>query len=685
MTAAIPPKEVVARARRLRAAIADHDRRYYLLEHPRIADAEYDALVRELADLERAYPALAAPDSPTVTVRGTASSRFAPVTHIVPMLSLDNTYNPEELVAWFDRIARLLPESARHEYMVQPKIDGLSCSLTYRNGTLVTAATRGDGAVGEDVTANARTIASIPQRLKAAGGPPPEVLEVRGEVYLERDSFVRLNETLTARGESPFANPRNAASGSLRQKDPAVTAQRPLRFQVHSFGMSEGMSFADDDAFLSWCARAGLPVIEPRSVCRSARQALDACLALQQKRDDLPYDIDGAVVKLNAFADREALGVTMKSPRWAIAYKFPARQATTTLRDVTFQVGRTGVITPVAELEPVSCGGVTISRATLHNFDEVKRLGLSIGDRVLVERAGEVIPKVVALVDKAPRPIPIEPPERCPSCGQPVVREDEVAYRCVNPLCPAQLVEHIVHFASRGAMDIDGLGSAVAQQLVDAGLVRDIADLYRLTTEHLLGLEQFKRRRAANLLAAIERSKRQPLSRLLYALGIRHVGEKSARNLARTFRSMDTLQAAAQDDLAAVDEIGPVIAASVRGFLDRPETARLIERLRTAGVSLSEPELPPGTTGIRRVLEGVTVVFTGELATMTRDEAQRLVASLGGKTASSVSSKTGMVVAGTAAGSKLAHARRLGVRVLDEAEFIALLRAAGLNPAAGDV
>lgn len=656
---------------KLREELARHDYNYYVLDNPVIADAEYDALMARLRALEDVHPELASPDSPTRRVGGAPSSRFAPVTHATPMLSLDNSYNEQDILAWHERVLKGLGGQSP-EYVVEAKIDGLSCALTYENSVLKTAATRGDGVTGEDVTANARTIKAIPLRLRES---VPGLVEIRGEVYMDRRDFEAVNESELSEGREPFANPRNAAAGSLRQKDPSVTARRRLRFFAHSYGLfGEGSGGGPEthSAFIETCARWGLAASPVRKLCRSIEEVLSFYRQYDAGRDSLPYEIDGLVVKVNSLSMQKILGVTAKSPRWAIAFKYPARQATTTLLRVIHSVGRTGVITPRADLQPVQCGGVTISSATLHNYDEVARLDVREGDRVVIERAGEVIPKVVkALVsERGGNEKEIRPPEKCPSCGGPVTRDpEEVAYRCENPSCPTQVARGLVHFASRDAMDIEGLGEAAVEQLVQKGYVKDFADIYSLDILRLLTLDLFAEKRAENLLDAIVRSKKQPLSRLVFALGIRHVGEKTARNLAAHFKTMDKLASAGTDELARIGDVGPVLAESIHGFFANEGTVLLIARLRGAGLNMEEPE---SVSAKGSSFDGKTVVFTGELKTLTRAQAQQKVRELGGKDSGSVSAKTSYVVAGGEAGSKLDKARKLGVTILTEEEFLKL-------------
>ncbi len=661
-----PKEEIEA----LRAEIRRHERLYYVSDSPEITDGEFDALMGRLKALEAAHPELASEDSPTRRVGGARSNTFAPVPHRIPMLSLDNCYSPEEFLEWYERVKKGL-KGEPFEMAVEAKIDGLSCSIEYEKGRLLRASTRGDGETGEDVTLNVRTIRSVPLKLELSR--PPAAFEARGEVYMDKRDFERLREAALEAGEEPFVNPRNAAAGSLRQKDPAVTAARKLKFIVHSYGYLDGMVEPDSHwEYLNICRGLGynISTIGPRP-CRSAEEVLAFYAEYAEKRFSLPYEIDGLVIKVDSFRQRALLGFTSKSPRWAIAFKYPAQQATTVLKNVTYSVGRTGAITPVAELEPVKCGGVTISSATLHNFDEVERLGLKIGDRVVIERAGEVIPKVVKAVPGARTGAEkeIKPPKACPSCGAEVFRdEEEVAFRCVNPSCPVQFKRALLHFASRDAMNIEGFGESAVEQLVDKGLVKGFPDIYLLKKADLLGLELFKDKKADNLLAQIAKSKEQPLSRLIYALGIRHIGEKNARVLAQHFRTMDAFMKAGAEELARIPDIGPVIAEAVAEFFKSAATRGLMGELGGLGLRMDEPERASGGK-----LEGKTFVFTGELKTLTRDEAQAKVRALGGRETSSVSGKTSYVVVGADPGSKYDKARKLGVPVLTEEEFLDLI------------
>ncbi len=653
------------RVEELRDQIRYHDYRYYVLNEPEISDAEYDELMRELRALEEEFPELVTPDSPTQRVGGQPTELFAPVQHRAPMLSLDNAFSEAELKAWVARIERAVGPVAR--YVCEQKIDGVAVALTYEDGRFVRGATRGDGYTGEDITQNLRTIRSIPGRLSVPD--PPALIEVRGEVYLPVPAFERLNEELASRGERPFANPRNAAAGSLRQKDPRVTASRPLAMWCHSFGAAEGIRFEAHSGFLDWCRRAGLPVAPTTEVCED----LDAVIAYihrwQEHRHDVEWEIDGVVVKVDQVALQQELGATSRAPRWAIAYKFPPEERTTLLRRIEVHTGRTGIVTPFAVLEPVYVGGVTVTTATLHNEDEVRRKDVREGDTVIVRRAGDVIPEVVGPV-LSRRPKGARPwrfPERCPSCGAELVKEGAY-WRCPNRgRCRSQNVEWLFSFASRGAMDIEGLGYETGTALIERGWVKDPGDLYALTAEKLAQLPGFKEKKISNLLRGIEASKDRPLWRLLVGLNIRHVGSHVAQLLARAFGSVDALARASAEEIDAVPGIGPEIARSVHEWFRDPANLRLLEELRAAGVRMADEPRAAAPAG---PLAGKTIVLTGGLSTMTREEAARAAEEAGARVASSVSRKTDFVVVGENPGSKYERARELGVETIDEEEFL---------------
>lgn len=655
---------------RLREEIRSHDEKYYAEAQPVLADKEYDDLLARLKALEDAHPQYRTPDSPTVKLVGGMSKGFVTIEHRQKMLSLDNTYSVDELREWGERVARGLGEETP-EFEVELKIDGLSANLIYERGRLVSAATRGDGARGEDVTANVKRISqnAIPHSLRGKG--VPELIEVRGEIYMERKELELINRDREREGLALFANPRNAAAGTIKNLDPEVTARRKLNFFAHSVGECRGAQLSTQSGYFRSLKEWGVRTNRETRLCGAMDKVIAYCLHWQERRDELPYEIDGVVVKVDSLAQQEKLGTTLKSPRWAVAYKFPARQATTYVRKIEFNVGRTGVLTPVAKLDPVACGGVTISNVTLHNFDEIRRLGIREGDKVLIERAGDVIPKVVKVVESLGKE-DVAAPAACPSCGSEAVREKEadVALRCINPSCPAQLERGLEHFASRGAMDIEGMGEEVVRQLTGLKLVDDFAGIYALTGRELGQLALFKEKKIANLLAAIQASKGRPLSRLIFAFGIRHVGEKVALVLAQKFVSMARLMAASREELEEMAEIGPVIAGAVSGYFSQPQTRRLIEKLAAAGVRMDEPPAPAR----QGALSGKTVVITGTLAGFSRDEAEARVREFGGTAASSVSKKTDYLVAGEGAGSKLAKARELGVTVITEGQFREMIR-----------
>lgn len=668
--------EVRARLAALRAEIARHDHRYYVLDDPSVPDAEYDRLMGELKRLEAAHPELITVDSPTQRVAGTPSGDFGAVVHEVPMLSLDNGFSDEDVMA-FDRRAReRLGSEGEIDYFAEPKFDGLAVALIYQQGLLARAATRGDGTTGEDVTANVRTIRACPLRLR---GKAPPVLEVRGEVFMPIAGFERMNREAEAKGEKTFVNPRNAAAGSLRQLDPKVTAARPLRAYFYGLGAVEGWVPPETQGGLIESLSAwGLPTCPQSARVRGAQGCLEYFQAMGRRRANLPYQIDGVVFKVDRRADQERLGFVSRAPRWALAQKFPAEEALTRVRAIEFQVGRTGALTPVARLDPVFVGGVTVSNVTLHNFDEVWRKDVRPGDTVVVRRAGDVIPELVRVIlERRPQPEPgrVELPKNCPVCGSAVLKpEGEALARCTGGFtCPAQRQEAIRHFASRRAMDIEGLGEKLIGQLVQGKAVRSPADLYALAVETLQGLDRMGEKSAANLLQAIEGSKRTSLPRFLYALGIREVGEATALALARHFGELDPLMNASEDEIQRVPDVGPVVAAHIVAFFAAAEHREAIRRLREAGVAW-EPfgERPTGLP-----LAGQTFVLTGTLTGLSREQASEALTALGAKVAGSVSKKTRYVVAGAEAGSKLDKARALGVEVLDEDAFRRLLAQLG--------
>lgn len=663
----------LAEAEKLRHEIRHNEYLYYVLDAPEITDAEYDRMMVRLRELEARYPDSIPADSPTQRVGGRASSQFTEVRHLEPLLSLGNVFSAEELRAFDERVRSGLPAGSKVEYVMEPKIDGLACSLIYENGKLVRAATRGDGVVGENVTANVRTIRSIPLTLKVPEGEAvPELLDVRGEVYMPRQAFMRLNEQRAERGESEFANPRNAAAGSLRQLDPQVTASRSLSFFAY-YLVGEGAQPKHSES-LALLARYGFKVSENYKVVENIDEAIKYIGDFNELRQGLSYDTDGAVIKVNDVYQQRILGATGKDPRWATAYKYPPEQAETTLEDIDWRVGRTGVLTPTAVLTPVKLSGSVISRATLHNEDFIRAKDIRIGDRVVINKAGEIIPEVLRVVaeKRTGGEKEVEIPNVCPECGWRVERRgEEAAIRCTNPHCPALGREGLIHFVSRDAMNIDGCGPSVINALLDAGLVRDAADLYSLRKEDLLKLERMGEKSADNLLAALNESKKNELDKLLFALGIRHVGAKVARILATEFGSMEKLQQAQPEELAQIRDIGDKIAESAVTWLNVPANIDLVERLAAAGLTMT---FTPPASQEDNPFFGKTLVFTGTMPTLGRAEAKTMAQDVGAKVSGSVSKKTDYVIAGAEAGSKLEKAQQLGVTVIDEAEFLHLLK-----------
>lgn len=652
---------------RLRREINRHDQLYYTLARPEISDGEYDVLMHRLIELEKQHPELVAPDSPTQRVAGTPLPGFTQVKHPVPMLSLDNTYNQEDLREFDQRVCKGLTGQS-YRYVVELKIDGVAVALFYRQGLLEYGATRGDGAKGDDITANLKTIRSIPLSLDAW---EPE-LEIRGEVYLSKKEFARLNDIKQQEGQAVFANPRNAAAGSLKQLDPRAVAQRKLSIFVYGMGRSPGNLDQHYQA-MKFLKELGFKVNPNIELCQDISQVIDYCKQWEQQRDDLDYEIDGMVIKVDSYAQQRQLGATSHSPRWAIAYKFPARQATTILRSVEFSLGRTGVVTPVANLEPVQLSGSVVSRATLHNDDELKRKDLHYGDTVIIEKAGEIIPQVVKVLvekrDKKARPVVM--PQDCPVCRTPLKRlEGEVAWRCENVSCPAQVKGRIEHFASRGAMDIDGMGPAVVELLATRELIRDFGDLYSLQKTELLPLERMGEKSADNLIAAVEKSKGNPFWRVIYSLGIIHVGTQAARELANRFVDMDSLASASCEEISKIYGLGPAVGQSVENFFRNPQNRKVLEKLKRSGVRMKS-DSSPESGGI---FSGMTVVLTGGLEGYTREQAAELIISLGGNISSSVSKKTSLVVAGSDPGSKMLKAQKLGVKIIDEKEFTKMVK-----------
>jgi DNA ligase (NAD+) len=665
-------EEAKKRIEELRKLIEYHNWRYYVLDSPEISDAEYDALMRELVELEEKFPQFVTPDSPTQRVGAPPLEVFPTFRHRVPMLSLQNAFSEEDLIAFDKRIKRFLGmnEEEKIEYCAELKMDGLAVSLTYENGVLTNGATRGDGFEGEDVTPNLKTIRAIPLRMNIPN--PPAIIEVRGEVIMNKKDFEELNRQRAEAGEPLFANPRNAAAGSVRQLDSSITAQRKLDIFIYGVGFCEGYEFKTQYEVLSTLRDWGFKVNPHFRLCNGIEEAVEYCKEWTEKHHSLPYETDGTVIKVNSLLLQTELGTLARSPRWAIAFKFPAEQGVTQVEDIIVQVGRTGTLTPVAVLKPVEVGGVTISRATLHNEDEIKRLGVKIKDWVVVQRAGEVIPEVVSVVTsrRTGEEIEFEMPKKCPVCGSEVVRlPDEVAHRCINYACPAQVKERIYHFASRDAMNIEGLGKEWVDKFVDEGLIKDAADLYYLKLWDLLKLERMGEKLARKLLNAIEKSKKTELHRLIYALGIRHVGESTARLLAQHFGSLERLMNASLEEISNIPGIGSVVGESIYRFFCEPHNRELIEKLKKAGVRVEE-EAVPG----EKPLAGQRIVFTGALQSMERGKAEEIVAKLGGIPSSSVSKNITLVVVGENPGSKYQRALELGIKTINEEEFLEMIR-----------
>jgi DNA ligase (NAD+) len=676
-----------SRAAELRELIEEANYRYYVLDDPKVDDAVYDDWMRELQRLEEEHPELLVPDSPTQRVGGRPLEGFDEVVHREPMLSLANARGADELADWYRRAHDVIEAEGLGDreirFVVEPKIDGLAISLLYEDGVFTQGATRGDGVVGEDVTQNLRTIKAIPTRLRTAPADTPALVEVRGEVYLPLEAFARLNERRAAEGLPTFANPRNSAAGSLRQLDPAVAAERPLSIWCYSVGASEGLELATHTQALDWMRRAGFRVNPDITTEPTIEAATAAAARWEERRGQVDYDIDGAVVKIDSLELQSQMGSVGRAPRWAVAYKFAPTTATTKLRDVMVNVGRTGAVVPFASLEPVQVGGVTVSMATLHNQEDIARKGLLIGDTVIVQRAGDVIPQVVGPVtqDRDGSEREFVMPEACPSCGTRLVQpEGEVQFRCPSASCPAQALQHLFHFTQRAAMDIEGLGEKTLTKFRALGLVEDVADIYGLHAkrEQLIALEGFQETSVDNLLRGIEASKQVPWPRVLFALGIRHVGAVTAEAITDVLPSLDALIAADEEQIAAADGVGPTVAASIRDYLAVEANRRLLERLRAAGLRMAV-ERPEGAEDLPKPLAGLTVVLTGGLEAFTRDQAKRAVIAAGGKVTSSVSKKTSFVVAGRDPGSKLDKAEKLGVPVLDEAGLVDALKS-GFTP-----
>ncbi len=669
------PDDVRARVKDLREQINYHNYRYYVLDAPVVSDAEFDRLLRELQKLEEQYPDLVTPDSPTQRVGAAPLEKFETVRHRIPMISLEDAFSEDEAQEFDARLKRFLRTDDDFDYVMEPKMDGCAVELVYEQGRFTVGSTRGDGIRGENVTQNLKTIHTIPLTVLKKEAPAPELLEVRGEVYMDLDEFKKFNEERLGRGEPPFANPRNAAAGSLRQLDPAVTAARPLKIYCYGVGEVRGRGFESHWEILNtlkiWGFRIN-PLIEPG-------RGIDAAIAyhhrIEHQRRGLPYEIDGVVIKVDSLALQERLGTKARSPRWALAYKFAPTQETTQVLDIVVNVGRTGAVTPMAVMTPVEVGGVTVSRATLHNEDEVARKDVRLGDWVLIQRAGDVIPEVVQVIKerRTGKETPFKMPERCPVCDTPLVRPaGEKVTRCPNPDCFGARTRALLHFAGKGAMDIDGLGEKIIQQLVSVGLVKDAGDLYSLTEDDLIPLERFAEKSAQNIVRAIQGSKQPPLWRLLNALGIRFVGEATAQLLARHFHGLEELTAAPVEELLQVEGIGPQVARSIRDYFDNPRNLELLEKLKKAGVKPQSAEAPAASP-----LAGKTFVFSGGLEHFSREEAKAKVTARGGRVSSSVSAKTDYVVAGSDPGSKYARAQELGVTILDEAAFEELIKRSG--------
>ncbi len=663
-------KDIKEQIKRLREQIHRHDYLYYVESQPAISDREYDRLMQKLIELEKSNPKLITPDSPTQRVAGTITKTFPVVRHRVPMMSLDNTYNPEEVLAFHDRARKQLP-GERIEYVVELKIDGVSVSLLYEKGHLVRGATRGDGEQGDDITQNLKTLRSIPLVLRDPQ-KAPKVLEVRGEVYIPRARFEELNRWRQKEEELLFANPRNAAAGSLKLQDSGLVAQRHLDIWIWGIGYHEGFNAKTQGEMLQSLKRFGLKINPHFKLARGIEEAVAYCQGWEKKRKALEYDTDGMVLKVNRFDQQERLGATSKSPRWAVAYKFEAERAETQLKEITIQVGRTGVLTPVAGLEPVFLAGTTVSRASLHNQDEIERLDVRVGDWVMIEKAGEIIPQVVSVIKekRTGRERKFHLPDHCPECGSRTLRDpEEVAIRCANNFCPAQVKERIRHFAQRDAMDIEGLGEAMASQLVDAEFVKDYGDIYSLTVEKVAALERMGEKSAQNLVQAIQASRTKSLSRLIFALGIRHVGSRAAELLAEEFHSLDALARAGLEAIEAIPAIGPTIAESVVEFFKDSHTKPVLEKLRKAGVQFHQARKKE--TG---PLSGRTFVLTGTLLKWTRPQAGEKIEALGGRVSDTISQKVDYLVVGENPGSKFEKAKKLGVKILSEGEFARLIK-----------
>ena len=668
------PSSVIRRVEELRSEISHHNYLYYVLDSPEISDADYDALMRELKAIEEQYPELITPDSPTQRVGAPISEKFAPVPHTVPMLSLDDAFSPEEVLAFDQRVRKFLNRTHDITYMLEPKMDGLAVELIYENGLFTRGSTRGDGFTGEDVTANLRTIRSIPLKLVNPGkNALPQRLEARGEVFMNLKDFRELNNRREAEGQPPFANPRNAAAGSLRQLDPAVTASRPLDIFLYGAGQVTGRTFETQEEILAFLRSVGLKTNPLADKCRGIHRAIEYHERIAAMRESLPYEIDGTVIKVNSLELQGRLGAKARSPRWAIAFKFQAARAITRIKDIILSIGRTGAVTPVAIMEPVKVGGVVVSRATLHNQDEIRRKDIRIGDWVIIQRAGDVIPEVVKPLEERREGTEkeFEMPDVCPVCGSRLVRKPgEAVWRCPNPECFPRLVKRISHFASKGAMDIDGLGPKVAEQLINAGLVRDLPDIYGLTMDDLVSMERFGEKSARNLLDAIEKSRETTLPRFLYALGIRHLGEVAARRLAEHFGSIHKIMEADPEEISAIQGMGEELANSVSQWFHEEKNRKTVRKLLETGIRFRDQA---GNTG-EKPLQGISFVFTGTLPTLKRSQAKAMAQEAGASVRSAVSRNTGYVVAGDNPGSKYDKARKLGIPIISEEEFLNMVR-----------
>jgi len=668
------PSSVIRRVEELRSEISHHNYLYYVLDSPEISDADYDALMRELKAIEEQYPELITPDSPTQRVGAPISEKFAPVPHTVPMLSLDDAFSPEEVLAFDQRVRKFLNRTHDITYMLEPKMDGLAVELIYENGLFTRGSTRGDGFTGEDVTANLRTIRSIPLKLVNPGkNALPQRLEARGEVFMNLKDFRELNNRREAEGQPPFANPRNAAAGSLRQLDPAVTASRPLDIFLYGAGQVTGRTFETQEEILAFLRSVGLKTNPLAGKCRGIHRAIEYHERIAAMRESLPYEIDGTVIKVNSLELQGRLGAKARSPRWAIAFKFQAARAITRIKDIILSIGRTGAVTPVAIMEPVKVGGVVVSRATLHNQDEIRRKDIRIGDWVIIQRAGDVIPEVVKPLEERREGTEkeFEMPDVCPVCGSRLVRKPgEAVWRCPNPECFPRLVKRISHFASKGAMDIDGLGPKVAEQLINAGLVRDLPDIYGLTMDDLVSMERFGEKSARNLLDAIEKSRETTLPRFLYALGIRHLGEVAARRLAEHFGSIHKIMEADPEEISAIQGMGEELANSVSQWFHEEKNRKTVRKLLETGIRFRDQA---GNTG-EKPLQGISFVFTGTLPTLKRSQAKAMAQEAGASVRSAVSRNTGYVVAGDNPGSKYDKARKLGIPIISEEEFLNMVR-----------